>query len=215
MRLPPRSALALLLLAGCASANFSGDATRVGASSGNFDEDLAPVSRAAATRVRVFVGQFPDGIAWKDGAISITDRDRWKLVGRVAATMDSPGESMLWFYDYPEDEAWRKAYCYPQVPLVWFTCSAWWLVPAYWPCFVWETNSGSDIASRKRRIVQTLRRGAARLGGNVLVVSSLGSMHLLGPPLSRQGQASGGPPVGELLDDGAQGYVFQDLFTDR
>lgn len=102
--------------------------------------------------------------------------ERIRILGKVRADMDGNWfESAVGFYNYIEEESWRKAYCYWQKPLVWLTLTAWALyVPAYYPCMVGEGNSTPSVAAREARIIATLQKATKAMGGNLVVVSALG-----------------------------------------
>ena len=211
MRVP--LAVALLSAASCAGVSYVGDATPVGSygpENPGLDRALRHVARAESKGVRVFVGQLPDGIVSKGQALAVADPVRYQLVGHVSAVANDTGEAFFWFYDYPPEQAWLKAYCYPQVVLIWLTLFNWLALPFYYPCAFFEGNSPSAIADEKHRLLQTLRERAFALGGNVLVVTRLGSSDLVGPETNER-------PEGDsnLIMGGGEGFVFLDRFAAR
>jgi hypothetical protein len=180
--------IAFILLAaglgtGCASINFRPDVNPVGDISNDAPRDVIAdgMRWQDASDVRVLQGNLPPGVAvGPDGSVTIQN-PRYQWVGNVSASPKEPAAANLgfWFYDYPEDQSWRKVYCGVQVPLSWVTLSLWsWLSPTYYPCRVLESNGSGDVDARKARIISTLRKAAKAVGGNLLVVTSIGGRSL-------------------------------------
>ncbi len=158
-----------------------------------------------ARDVRVLLGELPPGLSWGPGGIVVQD-PRYRVVGHVGA-FPKPGHlsyAGLWFYDYPEDEAFRNVYCNAQIPLSWLTFTLWtWLTPFYYPCRIVETNRIDDVAERRMRILATLRKATKAAGGNLLVVTHLGNHHFV--RFTRWGEF-----VGEKEMMNGQGIAIRD-----
>jgi hypothetical protein len=175
--------LALLGGAGCASANYAPGVAPVGP----YRNAQAIVDRADSMSwrdvqdVQALIGSQPEGVELR-GAELVVDPGRYELLGQVTASPEGSVFSRFgaWFYDYPEDESWRKPYCYWQVPLVWVTLTFYaWFSPLQYPCRVVDGSSASDIEARKHRLIETLRKGTKALGGNLVVVASFGRTQLV------------------------------------
>ncbi len=78
---------------------------------------------ADITNINAYVIEFPPGISW-DGNTLLYDEKKWELLGTVQSDYNQ-GNHWFWFYDYAEDESWKKTYCYWQVPLNWVTLGIW------------------------------------------------------------------------------------------
>jgi hypothetical protein len=164
------------LSAGCASQSYH---VRIDVP-GEYRDTTATVEAAEdmpaakAQDVRVLLGTLPPGLEVHEGNVVVTDPSRVQLLGFVGADAKNGGLAPFSFYNYPEDEAWRRPYCYAQAPLTWITAMLWSVLPFDYPCWVAETEAPADVGARKRRIVQTLQRATKALGGNAVVVESLG-----------------------------------------
>jgi len=131
---------------------------------------------AQAKNVRAFVGDLPQGVSL-DGDKIKADPAQYEILGKVYTNFKPPYIFNTWFYDYPEDESGRKLYCHVQVPLAWITLTMWSYLPWTYPCQVVDSyNNPKDINARKFRIVNTLKKATAALGGNILVITSLGKL---------------------------------------
>ncbi len=164
---------------GCASANYAPVITPAGEYRDAHDlgDRAESYSWAQVDDVRVFLDSLPEGVQLHDGKIAV-DPARYEVLGEVSAAPKGSGFARMnvWFYDYPEDESWRKGLCYWQTPLVWVTLGIYLFVsPINYPCWVVDGSSASAIEDRKHRIIETLRTGTKALGGNMLVVTGLGS----------------------------------------
>ncbi len=168
-----------MVTSGCASANYAPVVTPAGEyrDAHGLADRAESYSWAEVDDVRVFLGTLPEGVQLHDGKISV-DAARYEVLGEVTAAPKGSGFARMnvWFYDYPEDESWRKGLCYWQTPLVWVTLGIYLFVsPFNYPCWVVDGSGASDIEDRKHRIIETLRKGTKALGGNMLVVTGLGS----------------------------------------
>ncbi len=170
-----------LLATGCASLNYRPLVNPMGQVRISDLPDVVAddMSWGEARDVRVMVGELPPGIAWGPEGLVIQD-PRYRVVADVAAYPKWARLSNLglWFYDFPDDQAWRKFYCGAQVPLSWVTLTLWsWLSPTYYPCRTVETNLPDDVAERRMRILETMRKATKAAGGNLLIVTHLGNRH--------------------------------------
>ncbi|MGA9520972.1 MAG: hypothetical protein WBV82_05880 [Myxococcaceae bacterium] len=162
------------------------------------------MTAAEAEDVEVYIGEFPAGISMDEGRIEVAEDSEFQVAARVHTNMNDSGLALMgvWGYAYDEDEAWRKPYCYAQIPLNWITLTTWsWYTPFYWPCRVYESNSVADINRRKQRIIQTLKKATKAAGGEILVVTGLGRITTI--------NASTGQQVGTMDMTGAEGYALR------
>jgi hypothetical protein len=170
------------LLPACASASFAPRIDAIGQyrDTTEASERADDMPSADAADVRVLVGQLPEGVRIEHDQL-VVDPARYTLVGRVSADIKPFGWTWLgwWFYDYPEGQRWRDAYCGIQVPLTWLTLSLWTFVPLHYPCAVVEGSSPSSVGERRARVIQTLQKATKAAGGNLLVVTGLGDLHLI------------------------------------
>ena len=171
-------------LPACASASFAPRIDAIGeykdTTEASERADDMPSSEAAD--VRVVIGQLPEGVRIDHEEI-VADPARYALVGRVSADIRPYGWTWLgwWFYDYPEGESWRNVYCGVQVPLTWLTLSIWTFVPFHYPCAVNEGASPSAVGDRRSRVIRTMQKATKAAGGDLLVVTGLGDLHLVAP----------------------------------
>lgn len=142
------------------------------------EQQADKMSWAEAKDVTVYVGQFPPGITIENDVVKVMDNSRYEVIARVATNnMEAvPFPLPLAFRKYPEDQAWRNSYCNAQVPLVWLTLMYWSFVPFEYPCWMHESNSIASVNARKNRIINTLKKAAKAVGGNTLVITSLGKL---------------------------------------
>lgn len=163
--------------------HFTASATRFGSAQSAKEavEKSDDLTEADTKDVEVLVGQTPQGISVDNGGgLRVDDTERYELLGSVKATGDGADFFVFWFYPYVEGEKWRKGLCYWQVPLTWATFTIWaFMSPLHYPCKVGATNSPSAIEERKERIIGSLRRTTKALGGNLLIVTALGSTKLI------------------------------------
>lgn len=130
-----------------------------------------------ASDVEVLVGKLPEGVAIEGGTVRV-DPARCELLGTVTAKTNGIVDFInFWFYPYVEEEAWRKGFCFWQVPLTWVTLTTWSFVsPLSYPCKVIDSGSSpAAVEARKEKIMQTLRRATKAMGANLLIVTSSGS----------------------------------------
>ncbi len=161
------------------------------------------VSRTESDAVKVMVGQLPDGMGVKEGALRY-DEERYELLGKVTAHYKDPSLANigLWFYGYKEGERWRTGLCAWQVPLSWVTFTMWsWLSPTYYPCRV----SGGDPEDRRDEIVSTLKRAGKAVGADLVVVSGFGGINFVTVHAGTGAVVS----ASAVSDLNAQGYAFR------
>jgi len=177
------SILLALAVTSCASMHVTPSATRYGAAKSSKGEVEASEDflEEEVKDVEVSVGVLPKGISVANGGtLQVDDPAHFELLGTVKATGDGADFFVFTFYPYVEGERWRRGLCYWQVPLNWVTLSIWSFVsPLHYPCKVGAPNSTSAIDERKARLIGSMRRTTKALGGNVLVVTSLGGTKLI------------------------------------
>ncbi len=131
--------------------------------------------------VQVVAGSLPKGLALSENnttlAVGRGFEDRYEVVGAVEAdftqvAQSAVGRNVFWTFDY--EETWRKALCYPQVPLKLLTLSMWNIVPLQYPCFA---SVPGDPLDRRAALIERLKRGGKALGANLVVVTASGAMH--------------------------------------
>jgi len=177
--LPLLALLVALSTTACATSTFSPGATFHGTPRSALEvvKTADGMDDKTASDVEVLVGQLPEGVAVEGGAVRV-DPARYELLGTVTAKSNGVVDFInLWFYPYAEDEAWRKGFCYWQVPLTWVTLTTWSFVsPLAYPCKVVDSgSSAAAVEGRKDKIMQTLRRATKAMGGDLLIVTSSGS----------------------------------------
>ncbi|WP_210415379.1 hypothetical protein [Leptospira gomenensis] len=136
-----------------------------------------------ASDVEAYISQYPAGISIDshNQTLNVDDK-KWEIIGHVSADYKTPPlAGIFWFYDYPEDQSWRKALCYWQVPINWVTLSFWaFLSPAYWPCIVLDNSNDADqIGKRKMRVVNNLKKITKAVDGDTIVITSLGNVNVV------------------------------------
>lgn len=112
----------------------------------------------AANGVLLLIERYPKGTVRVRNQLHVQNDAGYELIGGY--NLYAAGANTLWFGDYAS--AWRKAVCYPQVPLTWASLGLWQLiVPVSWPClqparfkldFAWHqvrhlaAAAGADVA---------------------------------------------------------------------
>lgn len=177
---------------GCATLRPAVSVTRFGDVNPKADRELALAaakSEESAEDVRVVQGQLPEGLELLEQSTTIAVargyEQSYQVLGTVEADYGPVGSSLgitnlFWAPDY--DEGWRKALCYPQVPLKILTMSLWVAVPLHYPC--WATIPGED--ERMEPLIQHVRKGAKAMGANLVVLTATG-----GISVSSHGQVVG------------------------
>jgi hypothetical protein len=181
---PARRILPIVFIcatAGCASANFGPRIERIGKyqDSRRVEERAAEMKWAESDDVEVYVGEFPDGIHVNNGSLKVDPDSNYEVIAKVHADIkyDMFGIMGFAFYDYAEDEAWRKGFCYWQSPFVWLTLGIWNGLPWHHPCKVMET--AGSFEDRRDRAIKTLRKATKAVGGEILIVSEEGRQTLV------------------------------------
>lgn len=196
----------MLTLSACSHASFSPRIEYFGEykNSRRLEKQAAAMPIADAESIVVSMGQLPRGVELKDGAISVAPDADVELVAKISAQMNFPG--MLggneWFYDYDESQAWRKGFCYWQVPLSWITVGMWaYLSPLSHPCKVYEGSSISAVDGRKERMIDMMKRATKVVGGDFLVVTDTTQLSTT--------NAKTGQPIGVTEMANGSGYAFR------
>lgn len=197
----------LSLCTGCASMNYTPNVTQLGeltADAGSPSQKADEMSWNDAQDVKVYIGEAPAGLSLEKDKLVATSPDAHVL----AVVSAAPSSSGWGFYDYSEDEKWRKPYCWTQAPLVYATLGIWvWLSPTYYPCLIKDdSNSPSAVEERRARIISTLKKAVKAAGGNVLVISELGKTDII-TVRGSDGSATGVVQSVEMT--GAKGYAVK------
>ncbi|XDD50239.1 hypothetical protein AB3N59_18130 [Leptospira sp. WS92.C1] len=127
--------------------------------------------------VSAYVLEVPAGISWNGNTLQY-DEKKWEVLGTVHSDYDQGGH-IFWFYNYLEEESWRKSYCHWQVPINWITLGIWAFTPLYYPC--WVSESKDDVQAennRKMRITNSLKKITKIAGGNTVLVESFGDLRI-------------------------------------
>ncbi|AJR16191.1 hypothetical protein ACO2J1_15895 [Leptospira interrogans] len=132
---------------------------------------------ADITNINAYVIEFPPGISL-NGNTLLYDEKKWELLGTVHSDYNQ-GNHWFWFYDYVEEESWKKPYCYWQVPLNWVTLGIWGITPFYYPCIIKESKDDVQAENnRKIRIVNSLKKITKIAGGDTVLVESFGDLRI-------------------------------------
>jgi hypothetical protein len=197
-------ALTASCLLACATQSYSPRIDYIGqyrdAESANEAADA--VTEREATNVAVLLNELPRGVSIVDGKITVAADSEWVLVAE--ATAHPNGGRQFWlmgFYDYNPDEAWRKGYCYWQVPLHWLTFGLWYMVPTDYVCNVSEGRSVGDVNDRKQRVVRTLQRAAKATNSDLVVLASERQTSVV--------RANTGTVISTLDWNGGSGFLFR------
>ncbi|AYV57501.1 hypothetical protein EFP84_10815 [Leptospira kmetyi] len=127
--------------------------------------------------VNAFVLEVPPGISW-DGNTLHYDEKKWEVLGTVHSDYNQDSH-LFWFYDYVEEESWKKSYCYWQVPINWVTLGIWAFTPLYYPCIVRESKDDVQAENnRKLRITNSLKKITKVAGGDTVLVESFGDLQI-------------------------------------
>jgi hypothetical protein len=112
---------------------------------------------AQASQVTVMIDTLPDGLAMKDGVLTVEPGFDHRIVGKFELTPE-----LGFFPGYRDD--WRRSYCHPQQILLVGTLFVWTIVPLYYPCFT-TTHLG------KEELVDDLKRIGQQAGGDWVIAS--------------------------------------------
>ncbi|MBM9576764.1 hypothetical protein JWG45_06310 [Leptospira sp. 201903070] len=127
--------------------------------------------------LNAYVIEFPPGFSW-DGKTLVYDEKKWELLGHVYSDYNQDSH-LFWFYDYIEEESWKKTYCYWQVPINWVTLGIWAFTPLYYPCIVREPKDDVQAENnRKMRITNSLKKITKVAGGDTVIVESFGDLQI-------------------------------------
>ncbi|WP_207767162.1 hypothetical protein [Leptospira adleri] len=127
--------------------------------------------------VNAYVIEFPPGFSW-DGNNLQFDEKKWELLGHVYSDYNQDSH-IFWFYDYVEEESWKRPYCYAQVPINWITLGIWAYTPLYYPCIVREPKDEVQAENnRKIRITNSLKKITKVAGGDTVLVWSFGDLQI-------------------------------------
>lgn len=162
---------------------------------------FAKLDEARLKQVKIVTGQLPEGIDLSENGSKIVVargyEQRYKVLGTVESNYrDAKGMNY--------EETWRKALCYPQIPLVYATLLTWLIVPTSWPCV---TKAPSSPEERKEELAQYLRRGAHAMGGNLVILLNDGSMEIMTVSANKYG-ATGS--VSKLEGSMYKGFVLKE-----
>lgn len=176
-----RIALFLLLAAGC-SGCYTPQYLKTVRVFGDFDpaRDLRLAEKAeslpwndARTDIRVVGGRMPAGISLSEESRLLTIDEaassRYTVIGSAVSTVPASGYTALyWYYPMHDREgSFRPAFCSWQAPLRAVTFGLWSLfVPLNYACLVDESPDGQVH-------LRELKRMAAAMGGNLVVVASV------------------------------------------
>jgi hypothetical protein len=195
----------LICASGCAHSAYHVGIESLGANVDPypFQKAALDMSWADAADIEVQVGVMPEGVEYANGALN-TNSSAWDIVAKVY-TIQGSGRGVL--RAYAEDEKWKNTYCGVQTPLAIASLFVWMAVPTYYPCFIFEGNSPRSISERRGRLISTLQTGAKAVGGNLLVVTDIGST----TTISLQNGREVGRSTKEMT--AAVGYVLREKRT--
>ncbi len=163
----------------CASMNYIARFEKKGqvVDTSAMTQEAEKLKLSDVANLNAYVIEFPPGFSW-DGHTLIYDEKKWELLGHVYSdyNQDSP---LFWFYDYLEEESWRKPYCYWQVPINWVTLGIWAFTPFYYPCIIREKKDDVQAENnRKIRITNSLKKITKVAGGDTVIVESFGDLQI-------------------------------------
>lgn len=169
-----RLVLAFILLTGCAHYNYDARIEHLGEyrDSTPAEENFEKMEEKEAKGIKVFIGTPPKGLIIKDDKLTSEDAGKYQVISKILIKHYDD----LIFYPYHEDEKWKRTYCGVQQPLVILTLFIWRIVPIYYPCWVGEGNSGEEVAARRKRIINAMKKAAKAAGGNAVVITAMGDL---------------------------------------
>jgi hypothetical protein len=192
-----RSAMLVLsvgaLLSGCATVYPQVSVRHFGTMDPDRDEGASRAANAAATlerqggatpRVEMIAGEMPEGLLLQENGTKIAIQpgaeSKYKVLGEVEADYNQLATQMVWrnlWWTWSYDETWRKAVCYPQVPLKIVTLGIWsYLSPTAWPCWA---NVPGDESDRQRALLRVMKHGVAAMGGDLAIVTESGTTNVV------------------------------------
>ncbi len=164
---------ACVLAAGCAVPSYSVKTWKFKGSRG--------YTSVPSRSVKVVFNDLPDGLSLdRSGEIlRISDEfsGRYKIVGAVLikpkfTPPDLRLRQMLWYVplDRSRHSAARRVFCAAQAPFRALTLGLWNIVPLNYPCFASYPKEGNKNLGVQ---LKNLKKAAARLGGNLVVVAKV------------------------------------------
>lgn len=175
------------LAIGCATPAFEVRIKHVGAYDPLRNEASEKRARALAWQreypVKVYLNQIPEGFSFNNGLLSVKPayRSRFSIVAAVSSghAMSATASYALstWWYVtmHKQHSRARDIFCKVQMPLRLLTLGIWSLFsPTSWPCQI--LYSRSERQNLKIH-VQELKRAAAAVGANLVIVSRLVDEH--------------------------------------
>lgn len=140
------------LMQGCARLVPSVNYTAAGAADAELDRANDERMREAikngapgSEEVVVLVDAAPEGIRMEAGRPVVDPAFQHQVLGKMSIEARTGGFLFIArFLDYRE--TWRKALCYWQVPLEWFTLGLWSIVPLSYGCFAGAAVLGKEDA---------------------------------------------------------------------
>jgi hypothetical protein len=175
--------LAAQLLGACATAPFTVSINHAG----RFDpaKDAAAEARAKALpwdgqyAVDLYLNSVPEGLELEGTTLKVRpgQQDRYTILGTVkseheTSAIGATARGAFWYETMHEQHSRaRDIFCKVQTPLRTLTLGAWWLLsPTSWPCWVtYPLDSKSNLELH----AQELRRAAAAMGANMVVVAGV------------------------------------------
>lgn len=163
--------LACLLLNACASIKTMPDISLFGEAdpekeSKVLDQYEESDSIPKQDKVKVLVDTVPEGVDVSDGQISAQAGYAHEIIGRFSFRPDlkrTSSKAMDGFSNYKT--TWRKAVCYPQVPLRYVTLGLWsYLSPTSYLCHGSMKQSKNEMINESKKITKAA-------GGNITTIS--------------------------------------------
>jgi len=105
--------------------------------------------------VKVLVDTVPEGISVNDGQISSESDYEHEVIGHFSFRPDykrQDSDALDAFTNYKT--GWRKAVCYPQVPLRYVTLGLWKIIPTSYPCYGSISQSKEDMISEAQKLTK-------------------------------------------------------------
>ncbi len=169
--------LSVLILSGCAKLSYKPKFFVNNPKESRALETLAAkLTWEKSEDIRVFHEQLPKGLTRnKKGKIRVLKSSKYRYLGKVYAQYNKP--ELIGFYDYAEDQDWRRGVCHFQQPFGWITLGVWYLLPTYWPCFVSDSSNDEDaIKQRRERMTKTMKKMVKAMGGHILIIDNFADL---------------------------------------
>ena len=200
------------ILTGCATIKPSMRANAFRDGEPDLDYDESVVLKASnlekTPNVTIYAGKFPAGISLAEaGSKVVVEKEHegeFIVLGAIetdysANMSEAYLRNLFWTWNY--DETWRKWVCWPQAPLKLITLSLWNIVPTAWPC---GAKIPSEEKDRQKAHYERLKRLAAAMGGNMVMVSGKSALHV-----STQMQDTGVVLHDKIHGMGSQGFAVR------